>query len=207
MTLIKVSEMKKIFENWSNGTLYNRLDSLGIKGNKSYSIFNETTGTLKYNQQAFELMKEQYLKEFDVNKEIFEKKIQSVLSSGDVSRDTRNMNSKKNDNTDNLDRTDSQNRQSNINTDYLRKFYILKEDHEEIIDSLKSQIETLQKQLEKETLHNEKLIDTLRLREEKDVVIEQQNLVKLQTEVKTIGTSEDNKKQKAHWWQWKQKGV
>ena len=64
--------------------------------------------------------------------------------------------------------------------------------HEEIVKGLNSQIDILKKQL----ATNEKLVNTIHLREQKEAVIEQQNLIKLQQTVeeqKVIGTEEDNK--------------
>ena len=67
--------------------------------------------------------------------------------------------------------------------------------HNEITNALKKQIEFLENQLEQATANNQELVNTIKLREQKDFVIEQQNLVKLQqaTEIKEIGTQEDNK--------------
>lgn len=96
--------------------------------------------------------------------------------------------------TDNSDNSDNINP---VNISYINKNYILKEIHNEIVQNLKKQIEILQKQLEAETENNKKLVDTIKLREQKEAVIEQQKLVKLQNDVKLIEeTSEDIRKEK-----------
>ena len=163
MELLKASDLKKIFVKWSQGTLYNRLTSLNIKDNKEYIIKNEVTGIDQYNSKAVELLKVQYIKEFFNNSA--EEKVM------------------KNDNVDNIDNS---NKVNNVNISYINENYILKELHQEIVDNLKSQIDILQKQLEKETANNENLVETIKMREQKEVVIEQQNLVKLRNNVKLI---------------------
>lgn len=196
MELLKASDLKKIFVKWSQGTLYNRLASLNIKDNKEYIIKNGITGIDQYNNKAVELLKEQYIKEFFNNSVEDKNNIDKIIfdylsnkSNEDSTKEKEKQKSKnnlKNDNNDSIDNTDNENKVNNVNISYINSNYILKETHQEIVNNLKLQIDILQKQLEKETANNEKLVETIKLREQKEVVIEQQNLVKLQNDVKLI---------------------
>lgn len=203
MENLRASDLKKIFVNWSQGTLYNRFDTLNIKDNKEYIARNVVTGIDFYNKKAVDLLKIQYVKEFPAEENKIDKVIVDYVSNksnADKTRGIERKQSKKTDNNDNVDNNDkiqNVNNVNNINAGYIKENYILKELHEEIVSSLKKQVEILQSQLEKETANNEKLVDTIRLREQKDVVIEQQNLVKLQNDVKLIAdTTEDVKKER-----------
>jgi len=191
--LLKASDLKKIFVKWSQGTLYNRLTSLNIKDNKEYIIKNEVTGIDQYNSKAVELLKVQYIKEFFNNsaeeKEKIDKIVFNYLSNKSNEAKTKENEQQKSQNNlknDNVDNIDNSNKVNNVNISYINENYILKELHQEIVDNLKSQIDILQKQLEKETANNENLVETIKMREQKEVVIEQQNLVKLRNNVKLI---------------------
>lgn len=193
MELLKASDLKKIFVKWSQGTLYNRLTSLNIKDNKEYIIKNEVTGIDQYNSKAVELLKVQYIKEFFNNsaeeKEKIDKIVFNYLSNKSNEAKTKENEQQKSQNNlknDNVDNIDNSNKVNNVNISYINENYILKELHQEIVDNLKSQIDILQKQLEKETANNENLVETIKMREQKEVVIEQQNLVKLRNNVKLI---------------------
>ena len=207
MELLKASDLKKIFIKWSHGTLYNRLSSLNIKDNAEYIIKNEVTGIDQYNIKAVELLKAQYIKEFFNNSAEEKEKIDKIVfeylsnkSNEDITKEKdkqKNQNNVKNDKSDNVDSIDNFNKVNNVNISYINDNYILKETHQEIVDNLKLQIDILQKQLEKETANNEKLVETIKLREQKEVVIEQQNLVKLQNDVKLIADpTEEIKKER-----------
>ena len=84
MELYKASDFKKVFVNWSQGTLYNRIEKLGIKDNDTYIVKNNTTGNVLYNDNAFTLLKENYIKEFSIDTENdleqFDNHIKEVLS-------------------------------------------------------------------------------------------------------------------------------
>lgn len=186
MNLVKASELRKIFHKWSHGTLYNRLETLGIKGNEQYSQKN-AAGILLYNELAIDLLKNQYLREFidtaENDKKEIEKLINEILSSKGNKRNTTKSNEKKNVNIDSIDSIDNVDKTDNvkfINDSSPKEKYILLELHNEIVGNLQKQIDLLEKQLEKETAANTALIDTMKLREQKEVVIEQQNLFKLQ---------------------------
>ena len=84
MELYKASDFKKAFVNWSQGTLYNRIEKLGIKDNDTYIVKNNTTGNVLYNDNAFTLLKETYIKEFSIDTENdleqFDSHIKEILS-------------------------------------------------------------------------------------------------------------------------------
>lgn len=152
------------------GTLYNRLESLKIKENPLYIVKNETTGIVQYNHKAIDVLKEQYLKEFTstTNEEI-DNVILSYLSNKsnvDITRDKEPKNTKENFKNDSNDKND------NV-------------DSKEIVISLQKQIELLQQQLNIANATNEKLLNTLMFREQKDAYIEKQKLEKLE-DVKLI---------------------
>lgn len=206
MELYKASDFKKVFVNWSQGTLYNRIEKLGIKDNDTYIVKNNTTGNIQYNYNAFTLLKETYIKEFSIDTEQdleqFDNHIKetlSKLSNKATVKDSGNKTSTKGENTDKIDNSndnnDSNKSVNDVNDSYINENYISIQLHNEIISSLKKQIDFLENQLEKETANNQELVNTIKLREQKDFVIEQQNLVKLQqaTEIKELGTAEDNK--------------
>lgn len=190
----KTSDLESIFINWSHGTFYNRLKSLQIQNNPEYTVKN-INGNVFFNQKAIDLLEKQYLKEFTHNtladKKELDKVINDYLSNKSIADKNWNMpnnSSKKNDNIDNIDKFDNIKnvntvKDSSSNEDTVSKIY-----HIEIVDSLKKQIELLEKQLEKQTEANQDLIDTIKLREQKEAVIEQQKLVELQQhmEVKRI---------------------
>lgn len=204
METYKASDLKKIFVNWSQGTLYNRIEKLGIKDNDTYIIKNNATGNVLYNNNAFSLLKETYIQEFSINTEDdldkLDTHINEILSKvsnkvNSSNRETKTNTNKKNiDKLDNNDNNDNVKSVNNVNMSYINENYIPIALHNEITNSLKKQIEFLEKQLEKETANSQALVDTMKLREQKDIVIEQQNLVKLQqaTEIKEIGTQADN---------------
>ena len=98
----------------------------------------------------------------------------------------------KNDKTDNNDNSKVIN---DVNIEFINENYILKDLHNEIINSLNKQIDILQKQLDKQTETNKNLVDTIKFREQKDAIIEQQNLVKLQDDVKFIAEPRENQDQ------------
>lgn len=206
MANVRASDLKKIFTKWSQGTLYNRLEMLGIRDNERYVVKMNNTSTVLYNSEAVELLKEQYLKEFTSNSENDQKELDEYivkfLSAKDVSKiisNTKKENDKKTDNNEKNEKIEKNTDVKYVNDEYIKKNYVSRQYHNDIVESLKKQIAILEKQLEKETANNEKLVDTIKLREQKDVVIEQQNLVKLQqlqegAEIKTIDTAEGNKK-------------
>lgn len=206
MENLRASDLKKIFIRWSQGTLYNRLDTLNIRDNKECVKKNVATGIDFYNNKAIELLKIQYVKEFPSEENKIDKTIVDYVSSKSSCSKMNGIEKRqriKTDNDDNIGNDDTKQNINNVKFSYIKENYILKELHEEIVSSLKKQVEILQGQLEKETETNQKLVDTIKLREQKDTIIEQQNLVKLQTEMKVIGTTEDNQKS---WWQFWKKG-
>lgn len=179
MELLKASDLRKIFVKWSHGTLYNRLESLEIKDNSLFTVKNETTGIVRYNHKAIDVLKEQYLKEFtsttneEIDKVIFD--YLSSKSNVDVTREKEPREERenlKNDTNDNID-----------------KF-----DNEEIVSSLQKQVELLQKQLDFANATNEKLLNTIMFREQKDAYIEKQKLDKLE-DVKLLTEPGENKDQ------------
>lgn len=206
MELYKASDFKKVFVNWSQGTLYNRIEKLGIKDNDTYIVKNNITGTVLYNNNAFTLLKETYIKEFSIDTENdleqFDSYIKEILSrvSNKVNSNdsghkisTNKKSADKNDNSS--DNNDINKSVDNVNMSYINENYVPIALHNDIINSLRKQIEFLENQLEQATANNQELVNTIKLREQKDFVIEQQNLVKLQqaTEIKELGTQEDNK--------------
>lgn len=206
MELYKASDFKKVFVNWSQGTLYNRIEKLGIKDNDTYIVKNNTTGNVLYNDNAFTLLKENYIKEFSIDTENdleqFDSHIKETLSrvsnkvnSNDSGHRT-SINKKSADKNDNSnDSNDIDKSVNDVNISYINENYVPIALHNEITNALKKQIEFLENQLEKATANNQELVDTIKLREHTDFVKEQQNLVKLQkaTEIKELGTQEDNK--------------
>lgn len=206
MELYKASDFKKVFVNWSQGTLYNRIEKLGIKDNDTYIIKNNTTGNVLYNNNAFTLLKENYIKEFSIDTENdleqFDNHIKEVLSkvSNKVNSNDNghraSINKKAADKNDNSsDNNDINKSVNDVNISYINENYVSKQLHNEMTNALKKQIEFLENQLEQATANNQELVNTIKLREQTDFVIEQQNLVKLQqaTEIKELGTQEDNK--------------
>lgn len=165
MELLKASDLKKIFVKWSHGTLYNRLESLEIKENPLYIVKNEMTGNIQYNSKAIDVLKQQYLKEFtsitneEIDKVIFN--YSSNKSNADVTRDGENKKEKENLKNDTNDTND------NV-------------DNGESVSSLKKQIEILTRQLDIANANNEKLLNTIMFREQKDALIEKQKLEKLE---------------------------
>lgn len=170
MELLKASDLKKIFIKWSHGTLYNRLESLEIKENPLFTVKNETTGIVQYNNKAVDVLKDQYLKEFtSVTKEEIDKVIFEYLSNksnADVSKEKEPKKEKENLKNDTNDKND------NV-------------DNKEIVSSLQQQVELLQRQLDFANATNEKLLNTIMFREQKDAYIEKQKLDKLE-DVKLI---------------------
>lgn len=170
MELLKASDLKKIFVKWSHGTLYNRMESLEIKENPLFTVKNKTTGIVQYNNKAIDVLKDQYLKEFtsitneEIDKVIFE--YLSSKSNADVSRNKESKKEKENLKNDTNDKND------NI-------------DNKEIVISLQKQVELLQKQLDFANATNEKLLNTIMFREQKDALIEKQKLEKIE-DVKLI---------------------
>lgn len=179
MELLKASDLRKIFVKWSHGTLYNRLESLEIKDNPLFTVKNETTGIVQYNSKAIDVLKEQYLKEFtSTTKEEIDKVIFEYLSSksnADVTRDKEQKKQKENLKNDNNDKND------NI-------------DNKEIVISLQMQVELLQKQLDIANATNEKLLNTIMFREQKDALIEKQKLEKLE-DIKLIAETGEHQDQ------------
>lgn len=201
MVLFKASDLEKCFDKWSHGTFYNRLTAYGIKGNTSFIVKGDS-GNVLYNSKAFELLKEHYLKEFTNNteedKREFEKNIQSILSNTEAQRNTKENTSAKADTTDTFDKTDKSEDVNQVKYNNFIPFEV----HTQIVNSLNSQIDMLKKQLERETETNEKLVNTIQLREQKEIVIEQQNLIKLQQQAedqRALGTEEQNK---SGWFSW-----
>ena len=183
MELLKASDLKKIFIKWSHGTLYNRLESLEIKENPLYIVKNEMTGNIQYNSKAIDVLKQQYLKEFtsitaeEIDNIIFN--YSSSKSNADVTRDKENKKEKENLKNDTNDTND------NV-------------DNGESVSSLKKQIEILTRQLDIANANNEKLLNTIMFREQKDALIEKQNLEKLE-DVKLLaetGEHQESQEQK-----------
>ena len=206
MELYKASDFKKVFVNWSQGTLYNRIEKLGIKDNDTYIVKNNTTGNVLYNDNAFTLLKETYIKEFSIDTENdleqFDSHIKETLSrvsnkvnSNDSGHRTSTIKKSADKNDNSNDSNDIGKSVNNVNMSYINENYVPIALHNEITNSLRKQIEFLENQLEQATANNQELVDTIKLREHTDFVKEQQNLVKLQqaTEIKEIGTQEDNK--------------
>ncbi len=193
MELVKASDLKKIFIRWSNGTLYNRLDSLKIRGNPIYCVVNEGTGVITYNRVAIDVLKEKYVKEYPQEIDNINKAIDDYLSSMSSFRHTKvneNKETKENLKNDNIESVDNSVVINDVILRYINENYISKNIHNELINDFKKQIEVLQHQLEKETETNQKLVDTIKLREQKDAVIEQQKLIQLQDNVKLIAEPE-----------------
>ena len=166
MELLKASDLRKIFDKWSHGTLYNRLESLNIKDNILYTVKNETTGNIQYNEKAIDILKEQYLKEFtnitieEIDKIIFD--FLSSKSNVDVSKGNKNNKQKENLKNDRIDTDD------NI-------------DNKGLVISLQKQVEILQQQLDYANSTNERLLNTMMFKEQKDAYIEKQKLEQLES--------------------------
>lgn len=183
MELLRASDLKKIFVKWSNGTLYNRLESLEIKENSLYIVKNEMTGNIQYNSKAIDVLKQQYLKEFtsitneDIDKIIFN--YLSIKSNADVPRDKENKKEKENLKNDTNDTND------NV-------------DKGESVSSLQAKVEILKQQLAFANATNEKLLNTIMFREQKDALIEKQKLEKFE-DVKLLaetGEHQESQEQK-----------
>lgn len=183
MELLRASDLKKIFVKWSNGTLYNRLESLEIKENPLYIVKNEMTGNIQYNSKAIDVLKQQYLKEFtsitneDIDKIIFN--YLSIKSNADVPRDKENKKEKENLKNDTNDTND------NV-------------DKGESVSSLQAKVEILKQQLAFANATNEKLLNTIMFREQKDALIEKQKLEKFE-DVKLLaetGEHQESQEQK-----------
>lgn len=198
MDLVKVSELRKIFCKWSHGTLYNRLNTLGIKDNTEYGIKNAAEIFL-YNEKAIFLLKDQYLKEFsndlENDKKEIDKVIKEILSNKESRRGTEKIRQKENVNNDNIDNFDNKEKVNFINSSLDNEKYILRELHNEIVNTLKQQIDSLQQQLDRATDTNANLVETIRLREEKDIVVEKQNLFKLQQKTLIAAGDEQDQEQ------------
>lgn len=203
MANVRASDLRKIFTKWSQGTLYNRLEMLNIRDNDKYIVKMNNTSTVLYNNEAVELLKKQYLKEFTSDSENDKKELNEYivkfLSAKDVCKIISNAKSENDKKNDSNEKNEKNTDVKYVNDEYIKKNYVSRQYHNDIVESLKKQIAILEKQLEKETANNEKLVDTIKLREQKDVVIEQQNLVKLQqlqesAEIKTIDTADGNRK-------------
>lgn len=175
MDLLKASDLRKIFFRWSHGTLYNRLESLQIKDNPLFTIKNETTGNIQYNNKAIDILKEQYLKEFtNTSEEEIDKVIFDFLSSKskvDVSKDKDNKKQKESFKNDTIDTDDTV-------------------DNKWLVISLQKQVELLQQQLNMANVANEKLLNTMMFKEQKDAYIEKQKLEKLE-DLKLLTEKED----------------
>lgn len=176
MELLKASDLRKIFDKWSHGTLYNRLESLNIKDNILYTVKNETTGNIQYNEKAIDILKDQYLKEFtnitieDIDKIIFD--FLSSKSNVDVSKGNKNNKQKENLKNDRIDTDD------NI-------------DNKGLVISLQKQVEILQQQLDYANSTNERLLNTMMFKEQKDAYIEKQKLEQLESR-KLLAETQDN---------------
>lgn len=176
MELLKASDLRKIFDKWSHGTLYNRLESLNIKDNILYTVKNETTGNIQYNEKAIDILKDQYLKEFtnitieDIDKIIFD--FLSSKSNADVSKGNKNNKQKENLKNDRIDTDD------NI-------------DNKGLVISLQKQVEILQQQLDYANSTNERLLNTMMFKEQKDAYIEKQKLEQLESR-KLLAETQDN---------------
>ncbi len=176
MELLKASDLRKIFDKWSHGTLYNRLESLNIKDNILYTVKNETTGNIQYNEKAIDILKEQYLKEFtnitieEIDKIIFD--FLSSKSNVDVSKGNKNNKQKENLKNDRIDTDD------NI-------------DNKGLVISLQKQVEILQQQLDYANSTNERLLNTMMFKEQKDAYIEKQKLEQLESR-KLFAETQDN---------------
>ncbi len=176
MELLKASDLRKIFDKWSHGTLYNRLESLNIKDNILYTVKNETTGNIQYNEKAIDILKDQYLKEFtnitieDIDKIIFD--FLSSKSNADVSKGNKNNKQKENLKNDRNDTDD------NI-------------DNKGLVISLQKQVEILQQQLDYANSTNERLLNTMMFKEQKDAYIEKQKLEQLESR-KLLAETQDN---------------
>ena len=176
MELLKASDLRKIFDKWSHGTLYNRLESLNIKDNLLYFVKNETTGNIQYNEKAIDILKDQYLKEFtnitieEIDKIIFD--FLSSKSNVDVSKGNKNNKQKENLKNDRNDTDD------NI-------------DNKGLVISLQKQVEILQQQLDYANSTNERLLNTMMFKEQKDAYIEKQKLEQLESR-KLLAETQDN---------------
>ena len=195
MEFVRITDLKKIFDKWSHGTLYNRLESLKIKDNAVYMSSNKNM----YNKGAIDLLSKQYLKEFTNNtiddKKELDEHIKSILSNTHSSNDTsqnKNTNKSKNDNVDNFDNS---NKVNFVNDSNINDKYITKELHNEIINNLNEQIIILKSQLEKANAINETLADTIKIKEQKELTIEQEKVIELQQQAQTIKILE-NQEQK-----------
>ena len=195
MEFVRITDLKKIFDKWSHGTLYNRLESLKIKDNAVYMSSNKNM----YNKGAIDLLSKKYLKEFTNNtiddKKELDEHIKSILSNTHSSNDTsqnKNTNKSKNDNVDNFDNS---NKVNFVNDSNINDKYITKELHNEIINNLNEQIIILKSQLEKANAINETLADTIKIKEQKELTIEQEKVIELQQQAQTIKILE-NQEQK-----------
>ena len=173
MDLLKASDLRKIFVKWSHGTLYNRLESLHIKDNPLFTIKNETTGNIQYNDKAIDLLKDQYLKEFtSTTKEEIDKVIFDYLSSKSKADTTKAQEPKE--------------QKENLKNDTNDTI-----DNKGLVISLQKQIELLQQQLSVANATNEKLLNTIMFKEQKDAYIEKQKLEQLEN-VKLLAETEED---------------
>lgn len=173
MDLLKASDLRKIFVKWSHGTLYNRLESLQIKDNPLFTIKNETTGNIQYNDKAIDILKDQYLKEFtSTTKEEIDKVIFDYLSSKSKADTTKAQEPKE--------------QKENLKNDTNDTI-----DNKGLVISLQKQIELLQQQLSVANATNEKLLNTIMFKEQKDAYIEKQKLEQLEN-VKLLAETEDH---------------
>lgn len=172
MELLKASDLRKIFVKWSHGTLYNRLESLQIKDNPLFTIKNETTGNIQYNDKAIDILKDQYLKEFtSTTKEEIDKVIFDYLSSKSKTDTTKAQEPKE--------------QKENLKNDTNDTI-----DNKGLVISLQKQIELLQQQLSVANATNEKLLNTIMFKEQKDAYIEKQKLEQLEN-VKLLAETEE----------------
>lgn len=184
----RASFVQKIFKNWSHGTFYNRVVSLGIKDNEKYMKKNDVSGSVLYNREAIELLAEQYAKEYshNVNMEQLREHIDNFLSS---SSNTSAMYNKqvvqekkdtKNDNIDNIEKVEKKKEEvrevKSVNDSNINENYILRKDHEAIVKDLKEEISYLKDLLEKEKTEKESLTNIINAKEQKDIIIERQKL-------------------------------
>lgn len=173
MDLLKASDLRKIFVKWSHGTLYNRLESLQIKDNPLFTIKNETTGNIQYNDKAIDILKDQYLKEFtSTTKEEIDKVIFDYLSSKSKADTTKVQEPKE--------------QKENLKNDTNDTI-----DNKGLVISLQKQIELLQQQLSVANATNEKLLNTIMFKEQKDAYIEKQKLEQLEN-VKLLAETEED---------------
>lgn len=184
----RASFVQKIFKNWSHGTFYNRVATLGIKDNERYMKKNDVSGSVLYNKEAIELLAEQYAKEYSHNitleqlKEYIDKFLSSSSNASAIHNKqvVKEYKNEKNDNVDDVEKVDKKVEEvkevNSVNDSDINEKYILRKDHDAIVKGLKEENLYLKDLLEKEKIEKESLTNIINAKEQKDIIIERQKL-------------------------------